>query len=1103
MDVLETSSKRQPPGDEPAAICRSAGDAARSSAPASASKRLRVALFNDTGREPHVGCLGVSSGHDRMLARLGMDVTHRFFLGEWSELWRGDRVTSLRYFQQSNLPRRLENVDAVVMNGEGTIHHGAGLHLLTVLAGAQSLGISTFLVNAVFQECRQDLATLRRLDDFTVRDARTAEYLRSLEVPHRVVLDSIFEAAFATEPAHDFRGKIVVTDWLQCRDSDVGAAMRRLRAELGGDAIFYPLFDARREQDWRHAVADFRQARLVVTGRHHGVCLAAMAGVPFVALGSNTWKVEGLLSLFPGNLGLCTGEGNLRAMCEQAMREPEKFEAIRQFVEGQRPLTTFKKLAMVQPRSPRAANVDSVTSATTFSATNGTSGGSACDPQKPLKTPFTPPASSGPNPLSPFASELDLWVEDHLTVCGERPTVVIGPGVSGIIQQFLRRGIDARGVDTAPASGLRAFNGRCTAGTVTEWGFDEVRFGSAMLAGALDDLDEAAIRQLLGRLRARGIAAVQVRVLSTERHPERNRAWWEEQFFAAGFRKHVRRCQALPFEQMDQARPLAFYCERLPDSIETAPGQANDAVLAAADPSRVSSREADLLLAPYELAAPLIRPWDTVLDLACGCGAGTHLLRQTTRGGRFIACNPAEDAIAYATQHFGAGTVEFRPQAPDEALMQLTEGSVDFAMVAPTLTDADALDGLLAAMERVLAPGGRLVLSLGAENLAENKQRLRSCRHAFLAENVWCVPGPDSSNAGSLQRISLDHFAPSAGDAGVVVLMRDPLCVGGAAYRETAFRHVADGPSAEVLNYSEFYEDPWILHSLVHAGMRLNSPEPLARTAHRLLVSVPPQSADAGAALCILLYRALEGTLPDGLAISDVEEHAATYLKIVEPNAHQFRWQLSIAYVLAQLAMQRGDLASARRQFAAVGDMDVFQWGPSLGTKKSEALFLAGWLAWCADDAVQCRQFWTQGVEFGRQLLARPLDETLLNPAFPGLFDYGDGMRETIYALENVAMCANGLHGLQLRERGISFRRDLIRNSFRTQRDQRERHLRQAQERVTDLCRQLEHTRHELVERTEALNRSAQDLIQRTEELDTLRAANELGAAVDSLMTRV
>lgn len=287
-----------------------------------------------------------------MLARLGVTVAYRSFHGEWTGLAHGDLTAAQRAFRDSPLVAHLDDVDAVVVNGEGTIHHRGGLHLLAILRGAQSMGIPTYLVNAVFQASEHDLDTLRQLRDFTVRDEASSAYLTSLDIPHRVVFDSILEAAFVDEPLQDLQGKVVVTDWHESRSADVGVALTQLLASLGDDAAYYPLEDKERADTWRHAVADLRTARLVVTGRHHGVCLAALAGVPFVALPSNTWKVEGLLASLPGGLEICARFEALSDACRRALGDAETFREIRRFVEAQRPLRTFAVLADQPSRQP-------------------------------------------------------------------------------------------------------------------------------------------------------------------------------------------------------------------------------------------------------------------------------------------------------------------------------------------------------------------------------------------------------------------------------------------------------------------------------------------------------------------------------------------------------------------------------------------------------------------------------------------------------------------------------------------------------------------------------------------------------------------------------
>lgn len=310
-----------------------------------ASERgLSVALFNDTGNQPHVGCLAVTDAHTRMLERIGVRLSHRFFVHQYRQFWKGTPEASVAAVLHSELAELLHQVDAVVVNAEGTIHHGAGQHLLAILAAAQRLSRPTFLVNAVFQDCPGHDATLRALDDFTVRDACSSAYLRSRRIAHRLVLDSILEAGFSPDPRHDFEGRVVVTDVVGCC-SQVAAALEAFRAELGDRARFYPLEHPDRFDDWRHAVADFRTASVVVTARHHGIYLAGLAGVPFVPLPSNSWKVEGLLALFGDRIPVCTQPRELARRCAQAQQDRSLFAEFAAFLQSQRPLSTFRVLA--------------------------------------------------------------------------------------------------------------------------------------------------------------------------------------------------------------------------------------------------------------------------------------------------------------------------------------------------------------------------------------------------------------------------------------------------------------------------------------------------------------------------------------------------------------------------------------------------------------------------------------------------------------------------------------------------------------------------------------------------------------------------------------
>ena len=79
------------------------------------------------------------------------------------------------------------------------------------------------------------------------------------------------------------------------------------RAPLAGPAALWILFNAynavlapkqpevllaQSEDAYIRAIS---RARMHVTGRYHAVCFSVMTGTPFLAIGSNSWKIEALL----------------------------------------------------------------------------------------------------------------------------------------------------------------------------------------------------------------------------------------------------------------------------------------------------------------------------------------------------------------------------------------------------------------------------------------------------------------------------------------------------------------------------------------------------------------------------------------------------------------------------------------------------------------------------------------------------------------------------------------------------------------------------------------------------------------------------------------
>lgn len=305
---------------------------------------MKIMLLNDTATVPHVGCQAVSDAHARMLGSAGHAIVERFFLGELRRFRSEDEASAIRnVLADDDMRARLERSDAVVVNGEGTLHHGFGSEYFAVLGAAQALGKASLIVNAVFEAHRGWAGVLSKLDDFCVRDARSLDCATRAGFRCRVVPDSILAARFDGSAYVDLSDKVVVTDWHPARDHDVGEAMRGILGTIE-ESVYFPLLHGIHAHLWRGAIACWGSAACIVTGRHHGIYMAAIAGKPFVALPSNTFKIEGLLESANVRIPVCTTAGEVTEAQAHVVARPEEYQKLRDYLSAFLPLQTFSVL---------------------------------------------------------------------------------------------------------------------------------------------------------------------------------------------------------------------------------------------------------------------------------------------------------------------------------------------------------------------------------------------------------------------------------------------------------------------------------------------------------------------------------------------------------------------------------------------------------------------------------------------------------------------------------------------------------------------------------------------------------------------------------------
>jgi polysaccharide pyruvyl transferase WcaK-like protein len=321
-------------------------------------KIMKIMLLNDTASVPHIGCQAVSDAHARMLGQAGHAVVERFFLGELRRFTNTDEKAAIdSVLADDDMRERLERCDAVVVNGEGTLHHGSGTEYFAVLGAAQQLGKASLIVNAVFEAHQGWAGVLSKLDDFCVRDSRSRDCAKQAGFHCRILPDSLLAAQFDDAPYVDLNDKVVVTDWHPARDHDVGETMRGILKGIP-NSFYFPLLHGIHAHTWRGAIAGWAKAGWIVTARHHGVYMAAVAGKPFVALPSNTLKVQGLLEAADVKIPICTTTSEVIAARAYSLERPEEYQKLRDYLNSFLPLQTFSVLGTGTDSEGAAVELD-------------------------------------------------------------------------------------------------------------------------------------------------------------------------------------------------------------------------------------------------------------------------------------------------------------------------------------------------------------------------------------------------------------------------------------------------------------------------------------------------------------------------------------------------------------------------------------------------------------------------------------------------------------------------------------------------------------------------------------------------------------------------
>jgi len=431
-------------------------------------------------------------------------------------------------------------------------------------------------------------------------------------------------------------------------------------------------------------------------------------------------------------------------------------------------------------------------------------------------------------------------------------------------------------------------------------------------------------------------------------------------------------------------------------AVFTLPGAPQDVRVHMLSRAGVSTADADSLprASYYGLAAALVRPGDAVLATDAARDDRWRVLVQQSR------CR----WLGVIGDRASAGAIQPGVEWLDKARWHTTCPPVD-VVIARLSKDASDWAETLQHAHDVLVRSGRFVVEVPLPSgrnpelrglLATLEQR------GMVIDRAWWQSFDRPAGPEQFVEVAPDpagHLAidpDSVASADALVLMAVKIDGAGITQDPTL-----DAPNA--IAFQRDYLDASLVRLIVSVGLRLESSASRRMIARQVMRDAPVDSADYGAALCVLLY---DPAALAGGARGELLAAAQRYIDGPARNPTMLRWQVSLAFASATLIQSSGDLPGAAVLYERVLAFDVLDFSPLLGTKTTAAAVRLGWIHFGRGDVAAARQAWARGLDEARRLASQP-DWTAVvgDPGRPETF----GMPEFALVMDEAGCLASAL----------------------------------------------------------------------------------------------
>jgi len=310
-------------------------------------------------------------------------------------------------------------------------------------------------------------------------------------------------------------------------------------------------------------------------------------------------------------------------------------------------------------------------------------------------------------------------------ISGKGSVLDVGCGMGLLVRTLLEHGVEAMGVDIAlrPVEESNRKNpGRFCLGSILQLPFADNSWDTIVSTDCLHHLAEADVPRALTELKRVARRNVYINLATRADRDKRwhltvrGREWWEQQFFAAGFRRHALDQVITSYDSRESdGAQITMVFEKIPEqALARYPLAALQAERALhMDMTREPGRRSDAHIARYVTARRYLPREGIVIDGACGLGYGSAVLGCTHPDVKVIGLDNSEYAVNYAAASFAPmyPNLEFR-QGDVCDLSAFADGTVALVVSFETVEHLREPERFLQEVRRVLRPDGHFVCSV-------------------------------------------------------------------------------------------------------------------------------------------------------------------------------------------------------------------------------------------------------------------------------------------------------------------------------------------------------------------------------------------------------